>query len=251
MGKDRQTFEMPHRITYYEESANQRPTLRTYLNLGILASENQSSTMCVGQETMLPRHLGWVVTSYSGKIAEQAPKNGEEVIIGCKALAYNRLLGEREFWIRSTNGSDYARFRGLFVMFDIQKRKMVSIPEDLVEPFDMPQMLRLPKIERPAKFDATKADPSNHHYQVRFFDIDLNQHVNNAVYADWMLDPLGDDFMMQHRLSKFAIRYEHEVRYGQQIDSRYIQQSDSTTLHQIQVEGKAAATAQFDWQSIN
>lgn len=251
MKKDRQTFEMPHRITYYEESANQRPTLRTYLNLGILVSGNQSSSMDVGQEAMLPRHLGWVVTSYSGTIAKQAPKNGEEVILGCKALAYNRLLGEREFWIRSTNGKDYARFRGLFVMFDIKERKMVAIPDDLIAPFGMPQMLRLPKIERPARFEQSNATPHNHDYQVRFFDIDLNRHVNNAVYADWMLDPLGDDFMMSHQLSKFAIRYEHEVRYGQEVSSQFKQVDSTTTLHQIKVGDQIAANAQFSWQPLH
>lgn len=246
MNKDPQTFEMPHQLTYYEESANGRPTLRALLSLGILVSEHQSSAAHVGEEVTGPRHLGWVVTEYSGHISDHTPQNGEQIVLGCKALAYNRLLGEREFWLRSQEGVEYARFRGLFVMFDIQKRKMVSIPEDLVAPFKMPKMLRLPKIKRPAHFQE-EPTTSSRRYQVRFFDIDLNRHVNNAVYSDWMMDPLGADFLMHHRLTDFAIRYEHEVRYGQEITSRFNRIDNSTTVHQIQVGATQAATAQFRW----
>lgn len=249
MTEDLQTFEMPHQLTYYEESANGRPTLRSLLALGILVSEHQSTAMGVGEEVTGPRHLGWVVTEYSGHISSCSPKNGEQVVLGCKAVAYNRLLAEREFWVRSQGGEEYARFRGLFVMFDIKARKMVSIPHDLVAPYQMPTQLRLPKIKRPARFQES-TDTRTRQYRVRFFDIDLNRHVNNAVYSDWMMDPLGADFLMSHRLTDFAIRYEHEVRYGQEIESRFNSVSDSTTLHQIRIGQTTAATAQFDWAAL-
>lgn len=252
MESDSQTFEMTHQLTYYEESANRRPTLRTLLSLGILASEHQSTKLGVGEDFTAPRHLGWVVTSYSGEIAADFPTEGEELIIGCKALAYNKLLAEREFWIRNKNGADYARFRGQFVMFDIKQRKMVSIPHDVVAPYGMPKILRLPKINRPRRISETDQLMSQD-YRVRFFDIDLNRHVNNAVYSDWMMDPLGADFMLHHRLKSFAIRYEHEVRYGQKVSSRLTvkKESNLTTLHDIVVDNKKAASAQFNWLAIN
>lgn len=249
MNSDRQSFEMPHQLTYYEESATGRPTLRTILSLGILASEYQSEALGVGKEFTVPRHLGWVVTSYSGRLGEKAPADGEHLVIGCKALAYNHLLAEREFWVRSEAGYDYARYRGLFVMLDLTKRQLVPIPHDAVAPFGMPQSLRLPKIERPHRI-GTDDHLQSCKYQVRFFDIDLNRHVNNAVYSDWMLDPLGADFLLHHRLTSFAIRYEQEVRYGQTVNSRFVvrHQPTLTTLHQIDLGTDKAATAQFGWE---
>lgn len=35
-----------------------------------------------------------------------------------------------------------------------------------------------------------------------FFDIDGNQHVNNAIYFNWLLDVLGYDFLTTHQPKK-------------------------------------------------
>ena len=40
-------------------------------------------------------------------------------------------------------------------------------------------------------------------YRVRFYDIDSNQHVNNAMYFNWIIDVLGYDFLTTHIPEKY------------------------------------------------
>ena len=244
---DKQTFEIEHELTYYEGSQTGRFNLRTVLDLGILASERQETSLGILDPDGPNKQVGWVVTNYDGHLTDLMPHDGERIIVGTRTTAYNKLLAEREFWLRTRSGRDFARFRGLFVLMDLGSRKMIPIPDEMIKPFDMPYENRLPRLQRPAKF---VKDPKGlaSDYRVRFFDIDMNRHVNNAVYCDWMLDPLGAEFLKAHRLTNFAIRYQREVRYGQTVSSLVTEPGDdNSTLHQISAAGHAAANAQFWW----
>ena len=87
-------------------------------------------------------------------------------------------------------------------------------------------------------------------YRVRYFDIDINHHVNNARYLDWMLDPLGPDFLRQHRPVAFKINYEAEVQEGATVESRYVLDRPTlTTVHEIWAGGRRCTTAELSWQT--
>lgn len=70
---------------------------------------------------------------------------------------------------------------------------MQSIPLGLIEPFNAPVAKRIPRLKRPQKLDENGSIIKKN-YQVRYFDLDANHHVNNARYFDWLLDPLGRVF---------------------------------------------------------
>ena len=60
-----------------------------------------------------------------------------------------------------------------------------------------------------------------------YSDIDVNQHVNNARYADWACDALGFSTMREYCLKTMCIQYAAEIRPGQEI-----------SLHAAQSEGR-------------
>ena len=50
---------------------------------------------------------------------------------------------------------------------------------------------------------------------IRYSDIDLNGHLNNTKYIDYILDIHGSEFYKKHQISHFLINYERELKDGE------------------------------------
>jgi acyl-ACP thioesterase len=53
---------------------------------------------------------------------------------------------------------------------------------------------------------------------VCFTDLDLNGHMNNSRYLDWLMDLLPSDFHRDHPVKDFTLCYMNEAREGQTLD---------------------------------
>jgi Acyl-ACP thioesterase len=43
---------------------------------------------------------------------------------------------------------------------------------------------------------------------IGYYNIDVNKHVNNSYYFDWMVDTLEMDYIANHRIKSMDIKYE-------------------------------------------
>lgn len=246
--QNKQTYEMPHLLTYYECDDTGHPSLSMVLSMMTMVSDAHSMSLGMDTATVQATGGAWVITAYEGEFTKEQPTFGDTVILGTRALAYNRFFALREFWLTDPDHRiKYAHFRANFVFMNLEKRQLMSIPNELISRFDSPQEKRLPRLARPAEL----TDPDKEQeYRVRYFDIDVNHHVNNARYFDWLLDPLGSQFLRTHHLTKMAIKYEHEVREGVTVTSRcqvLDEPNQLTSRHTIVVDGQTCAQAEFHW----
>ena len=80
------------------------------------------------------------------------------------------------------------------------------------------------KIKLPDKFDIQKV------FDVRFDDLDVNRHVNNANYIVWGFEPLDFDFRREHKLKIVDMVFKKEITYGSKVLSlAYV--NNNTTTH--------------------
>ena len=112
----------------------------------------------------------------------------------------------------------------------------------------------MPRLEKPS-LPEDQAGWAKRDYRVRYFDIDGNQHVNNAHYFEWMMDVLDGDFLRTHQVVKMQTEFAHEVRYGQTVTSTgstpVEKEGLMVTHHQITCQGQESARATFYWQPRN
>lgn len=242
-------YEMQHQLTYYECTDSGHPSMSMILSMMTMVSDAHSIFVGLDRSVVDESGGAWVVIGYEGHFTPQQPCFGDQVIIGTRALAYNRFFALREFWLSDLNHQQqYVHVRALFVMMDLTARRLMRIPDRLITPFASPVNKRLPRLAKPQKLPAQFTSRS---YRVRYFDIDINHHVNNARYFDWLLDPLGPEFLRGHQPLAFKINYESEVQEGATVESRYFidQQSEElTTVHEIWSGGQCCTTAEIKWR---
>ncbi|MDO4902648.1 MAG: thioesterase, partial [Limosilactobacillus sp.] len=193
----------------------------------------------------------WVVIGYEGEFSPEQPSVGDEVILGTRAIEYNSFFALREFWLTDLDHKhEYARIKAMFVMMNLEKRRLMRIPNELITPYKSTLNKRLAQLKAPSKLPD---DFQEKEYQVRYFDIDLNHHVNNARYFDWMLDPLGAEFLRTHYPAYLTIKYENEVKEESTVQSRVHIDRDGDqvkTIHEIWSHGELCTMAEMTWNHI-
>ncbi|AVK61921.1 acyl-ACP thioesterase [Lactobacillus sp. CBA3605] len=253
LGAQAKIFTEKHRLTYYECDRTGRATLTTLINIAILASQDQSDALGLTTEFVQSHGVGWVVTQYEMAITRM-PKLDETVTLAVRGSAYNPYFAFREFWIRDAAGQVLAYITSIWVTMSQTTRRIVKIDPELVAPYHSEAVKRIPRLPRPINFEET-ADTLSKPYQVRFFDIDPNRHVNNAHYFDWLLDTLPAEFLLQHDLVQVAVRYENEVQYGHTVTSAVnilpsTAPDEVTTSHRIMVGDEKCCEVTIKWQPL-
>jgi len=53
--------------------------------------------------------------------------------------------------------------------------------------------------------------------EIKYSDIDLNSHVNNSRYADWVLDAIGMEALKERKIRSIQLNYMQQVEYNTRI----------------------------------
>ncbi|HET9851529.1 MAG TPA: acyl-ACP thioesterase domain-containing protein [Candidatus Limnocylindrales bacterium] len=132
------------------------------------------------REWYASRGLGWVVRGVELDLAAPIPM-GTTLRISTAVVGHRRIWARRLGECRFADGRLAARITTDWVLLDARGR-IVRIPDDFGVAFANPEVrseiLRLP---------ADAAEPlARHRLTVRPSDLDPIDHVNNAVYVDWL-----------------------------------------------------------------
>ncbi|PWF99396.1 acyl-[acyl-carrier-protein] thioesterase [Levilactobacillus bambusae] len=244
------TFGEQHRIVYYEGDVTGHASLTSLINMMILASEDQSAHIGVGEDVVTSYGVGWVVTQYHIDIPRM-PRVGELMTIKTRGTSYNKYFALREFWLVDEAGNECAHATSIWVTMSYATRKIVPIPADILAPYHSELVRQIPRLPRPEKLTADESIEQKD-YRVRYNDIDHNGHVNNAHYFDWMTDVLPAEFLKAHEPVTVNIRFENEVQYGHVITSRVGTPVNADhhlkTVHDIQLGDQTSAIADIEWR---
>lgn len=78
------------------------------------------------------------------------------------------------------------------------------------------------------KINATDCTFKLNNSSVRYSDIDVNQHVNNAKYAQWILDALPADFLDRHLVTNYEVNFIAEATLGDDVELMSKQEINTT-----------------------
>jgi medium-chain acyl-[acyl-carrier-protein] hydrolase len=140
---------------------------------------------------------------------------------------------------RAFNSNDELLFESLshWVVVDISNNRPVK-PENfdyMKEPQSEPAIIN-PDLGRRIQFKAEGEKVTKYKPEIRYSDTDLNMHINNVTYLQWILDSFPFDFRDQHQLQEVDITYLAQTFRDEEIvvSTSECQDSESVSyLHQI------------------
>lgn len=236
------TYQMKMKIPFDMSDMNGHIKLPSLILLSLQVSGSQSAQLGVSDKEILEKYnLVWIITEYDIDVI-RLPRFAEEMTIETEALSYNRLFCYRRFTIYDESGQAIIQMLATFALMDRDSRKVHSVDPYIVAPY---QSEFSKKIIRGPKY--TDLDnPTSKDYHVRFYDLDMNGHVNNSKYLDWIFEVMGADFLMGHIPQKINLKYVKEVRPGGMITSSY-ELNGSQSCHQVTSQGVVNAQALIQW----
>ena len=239
------TYQMKMKIPFDMADMNGHIKLPDVILLSLQVSGMQSIELGVSDKTILEDYnLVWIITEYDIEVV-RLPRFAEEITIETEALSYNRLFCYRRFTIYDEAGQEIIRMLVTFVLMDRDSRKVHAVEPEIVAPYQSDfdkKLIRGPKYE-------SLDEPISKDYHVRFYDLDMNGHVNNSKYLDWIFEVMGADFLTQYIPKKINLKYVKEVRSGGVITSA-VERTGLESKHEITSDGATNAQAIITWQEM-
>ena len=239
------TYQMKMKIPFDMADMNGHIKLPDVILLSLQVSGMQSIELGVSDKTILEDYnLVWIITDYDIEVA-RLPRFAEEITIETEALSYNRLFCYRRFTIYDEAGQELIHMIATFVLMDRDSRKVHAVEPEIVAPYQSDfdkKLIRGPKYE-------SLNEPISKDYHVRFYDLDMNGHVNNSKYLDWIFEVMGADFLTQYIPKRINLKYVKEVRPGGVITSS-VERTGLESKHKITSDGATNAQAIIIWQEI-
>lgn len=245
-----QRYSIKHEIAYYECDINQQMTLPSLIQVMIKASEEQSDRLNRGSSYVNQLNLGWVITNYEIEV-KRLPLLGEKIIFSTLATAYNKYFCYRDFFIEDEAGNCLVTVSSVFVLMDLSTRKIKAVDEEIIAPYESEKIKKIKRFNKMQPLSNPKTSP----FKVRFYDIDSNKHVNNAIYFNWLLDVLGYEFLSTHTIKNVNIRFDKEIEFGNVVDSYYETEITDNkdqiiSRHQVKVSEELCCEAEILWNKL-
>ena len=239
------TYQMKMKIPFDMADMNGHIKLPDVILLSLQVSGMQSIELGVSDKAILENYnLVWIITDYDIEV-DRLPRFAEEITIETEALSYNRLFCYRRFTIYDETGQELIHMMATFVLMDRDSRKVHAVEPEIVAPYQSDfdkKLIRGPKYE-------SLNEPVSKDYHVRFYDLDMNGHVNNSKYLDWIFEVMGADFLTQYIPKKINLKYVKEVRPGGVITSS-VERTGLESKHVITSDGATNAQAIITWQEM-
>ncbi|HGL7854215.1 TPA: acyl-ACP thioesterase domain-containing protein [Streptococcus pneumoniae] len=239
------TYQMKMKIPFDMADMNGHIKLPDVILLSLQVSGMQSIELGVSDKAILEEYnLVWIIVEYDIEVV-RLPRFAEEITIETEALSYNRLFCYRRFTIYNEAEQELIHMMATFVLMDRDSRKVHVVEPEIVAPYQSDfdkKLIRGPKYE-------SLEEPISKDYHVRFYDLDMNGHVNNSKYLDWIFEVMGADFLTHYIPKKINLKYVKEVRPGGVITSA-VERTGLESKHEITSDRVINAQAIITWQEI-
>jgi len=194
-----------------------------------LASDN-AEQLDFGYSYIIKHNLAWFLLKYRLEF-DDYPEGIYDLTIKTEPRGYNKMFAYRDFYILH-DGKQIGRATSTWTLVDLATKSMASAADVLAGNKYMylhdkrEDDLNYGKIRLPEKFDIEKT------FEVRFDDLDVNRHVNNANYIVWAIEPLDFDFRRSHKLKTIDMMFKKEITYGSGVLSE-VAIDGNNTIHAV------------------
>jgi acyl-ACP thioesterase len=240
-----------YQIRTYEVDCRNRLSILSMFNFMQDAASKHAQALGVSVQQLLSENHTWLLSRLKINIASH-PGVNDRLQISTWPTGTQQLFALRDFELRNGNDEVTAVAVSAWLVIDLQRRRPVRILPfvDRLKPLEgrhvLPDTLdKLPGLE-------------NHMFEKKFVarhrDLDINQHVNNVSFVEWVVEGVPPSTLHASTLVQLEINFLAEAFYEDSILSAcYLSDPDTAVYHHSlirQQDGRELARARSVWRPL-
>lgn len=209
------------------------------------AAEIHANELGWGYNVLKEKNIAWVLTRTQLQM-ETYPKVWDEITVATWTGLIKHSVFPRYFEFRAADGTVLGRAVTLWVLLDLKERCMVSADKAQIEvPADAGHEPALPFPAAPRELK--DIEPLLIGKLPVYMDFDINGHVNNTRYIDWLCDLFATERYKDHFIRELTVNYAGEIMPGTELMLMLAEDGERFSLRDCP-EGKAHFTIQGSWK---
>jgi medium-chain acyl-[acyl-carrier-protein] hydrolase len=204
-----------------------------------------------GIEQILKQGMFWVL-SWARLEFASFPTFADEFSLKTWPKCRHKLFSIRDFLFSDKSGEVFCRATTAWLLVDVKTKKAKS-PGCLADSIPYQEgehALRCYPERLSSRDDCTTVFTR----RIRYSDLDVNRHVNNARYTEYLMDCYGLEHHRRHRISSLTVSFVAEAKYDDEIDLCLVNHSSDRFTHFIEARTvgsqKPLVQALVEWTNL-
>ena len=200
------------------------------------AANEHCRALGVVRNDLTAKNAAWVLFK-SDIVIDRYPGIGERLNVQTFTKGAQMKFYPRYYVMTDAQGAVFCRAGSLWMLMDKTTRKTLTQSESGVTlpHADMDAPVKISPLSKQIQGIETKSQ-----YRPQYSDIDVNGHVNNTRYGEWLCNQLGIEFMKRHAFGVISIDYSYEVLPDDLLDCALVMND-----REIQYSGYAQGKKKF------
>jgi len=231
-------WETIFRIRAFEVDANDRLKVNTILDYFQDAASNDAERLNFGYSSFIPKGLTWVLSWAKFEFVGY-PKFMDQVKIQTWGKKQQKLYSIRDYLMFDSNDEIICRGTSAWLLLDLKSKRPKILPQlfpDIKMHDSIDALTDLPK-----KINTSSKLENIYKTQIRYSDIDLNQHANNAKYIELILNCFDREFHKEHTIKSLTVSFNAESKYGDEIHLSKGTENEKPLMHYIEAKNQTSA----------
>ena len=237
-------FSDEFRIHTYEVDARGQITLPMLCRFMQETASHHASTLGFGYEDLMKNEHIWVLTALRIHMLRY-PHWKETLTVQTWPTIHERLYYWRDFKFLNDREEVLGMATTQWVVLDGRRRRPVRNSVG----FEFPENPPPPVLEGGIDKVGEILNPGEtHEYIVHYHDLDVNKHVNNVRYLEWILYPIPMETWDSRSISDLTIQFQAEAGIGEQLVLKLEDKGNETTGELVREDNRSICRASITWQ---
>lgn len=221
-------------IKYYELDFNKTLKPSSLMNFLQDVATINAEMLGFGPSFVFSKNYAWFLIKYHMEF-DDYPQDLDNILIKTESRGISKIIANRDFEIwNSDNTKRLGRIASSWMLIDLNTKSILPLTKIAA---NLPLFekrendLSFEKISPPQQLDFEKI------FEIRYDDIDVNQHVNNSNYIVWAFETLPYEFKTNNKLKTLDIVYKKDIAFGHKIiSSTEFDPQEKNSIHVLKNE---------------
>jgi acyl-ACP thioesterase len=240
-----------HQIRSYEVDCHHRLAILSIFNFMQEAASRHAEALGVSIQQLLLENYTWLLSRLKIKIAS-FPVWQDRITISTWPSGAQRLFALRDFQLQDKHDQTVAAAVSAWLVLDVEKRRPVRIGPFIEKLRPLEGQHILP--DTLDKLPGLEFRTHEKKFVVRYRDLDINQHVNNVSFVEWLVESIPNGVLNTSVLAELEINFMAEAFYEDRILAAcHPLDPHNTSFHHSlirQQDGQELARAVTVWRSV-